>query len=168
MEAGKYYYDAVLWAYSHEPQVTNGTSADKFSPDMSCTRGQVVTFLWRAEGCPEPTSLANPFKDVAESAWYFKAVLWAVEKGVTNGTAADMFSPDQTCSFAHVLTFLYRVAGTPGAANDPNRPWYQDALTWALGNKLVADTGLEHTADPMTACPRSDIVTYLYRNYNKG
>lgn len=167
VEAGKYYYDAVLWAYSHQPQVTNGTSADKFSPDMTCTRGQVVTFLWRAEGCPEPTSLANPFTDVAESAWYFKAVLWAVEKGVTNGTSADKFSPDQTCSFAHVLTFLYRVAGQPGATNTPGQPWYQDALAWAVSSKLIDDTGLAKSGDPAAACPRSDIVTCLFRNYDK-
>ena len=132
---------------------------------MNCTRGQVVTFLWRAEGCPEPKSLINPFKDVAETAWYFKPVLWAVEKGITNGTSADAFSPEQVCSFAHVLTFLYRAAGSPDAKNDPNRQWYHDALTWAVNKNLIAGTGLEHTVFPTDPCPRADIVTYLYRCY---
>ncbi|MDO4845997.1 MAG: S-layer homology domain-containing protein [Oscillospiraceae bacterium] len=165
VEEGKYYTDAVLWAYSHEPQVTNGTSADKFSPDMTCTRGQVVTFLWRAAGCPEPKSLDNPFQDVASTAWYFKPVLWAVEQKITNGTAADKFSPEQTCSYAHVLTFLYRAAGSPNAENSPNRQWYHDALTWAVNNKFITGTGLEHTVYPTDSCPRCDVVTYLYRYY---
>lgn len=162
---GTYYYDAVLWAYSHEPQVTNGTSADKFSPEMLCTRGQVVTFLWRAAGCPEPKSLDNPFTDVKEDAWYFKPVLWAIENGITNGTAADKFSPEQTCSYAHVLTFLHRSVMKAAAKSEADKLWYTDALKWASDGRLVDETGLMRTTDPMTACPRADIVTYLYRNY---
>ncbi|MBR2366266.1 MAG: S-layer homology domain-containing protein [Oscillospiraceae bacterium] len=164
---GTYYYDAVLWAYSHEPQVTNGTSADKFSPEMLCTRGQVVTFLWRAQGCPEPKSLDNPFKDVAADAWYFKPVLWAVENGITIGTAADKFSPEQTCSYAHVLTFLHRAVKKPEAKSEADKLWYDEALKWASDGKLIDDTGLVRTPDPMNACPRADIVTYLYRNYKE-
>lgn len=165
VEKGAYYYDAVLWANSHEPQVTNGTSADKFSPEMLCTRGQVVTFLWRAAGCPEPKSLDNPFADVKTDAWYFKPVLWAIENGITNGTAADKFSPEQTCSYAHVLTFLHRSVKKLEAKDDANKLWYEEALKWASDGRLVDDTGLMRTTDPMTACPRADIVTYLYRNY---
>ena len=156
------FYDAVIWAYYHEPQVTNGTSADKFSPTMICNRGQVVTFLWRVYGCPEPKTKTNPFTDVAESDWFCKPVLWAVEQGITNGTSATTFSPAQTCTYAHVLTFLYRAAGSPGAKNDPNRLWYSDALTWANEKGLLADTGLIH-CEPTDNCPRQDIVQYLYR-----
>jgi len=167
IQRGTYYYDAVLWAYFHEPQVTNGTSADKFSPQMLCTRGQVVTFLWRAAGCPEPKSLDNPFADVKEDAWYFKPVLWAVESGITNGTAADQFSPEQTCSYAHVLTFLHRSVKKLAAKSEADKQWYEDALKWASDGRLVDETGLTRTPDPMTACPRADIVTYLYRAYSE-
>ena len=156
------FYDAVLWAYYHEPQVTNGTAADKFSPDMICTRGQVATFLWRAYGCPEPKTKDNPFTDVKESDWFYKPVLWAVEQGITNGTSATTFTPAQTCTYAHVLTFLYRAAGSPNATNRADRQWYFDALTWANEKGLLADTGLIH-CEPTEGCPRKDIVQYLYR-----
>ena len=106
VKSDAYYYKAVLWVV--ENGITTGTSADKFSPNSACTRAQVVTFLWRAEGKPAPVSTANPFKDVNPSEYYGQAVLWAVENGVTTGTSADRFSPASTCTRAQIVTFLYR------------------------------------------------------------
>ena len=111
-----YFYDAVLWALKNN--VTTGTSATTFSPADTCTRGQVVTFLWRAKGCPEPKTTVNPFTDVKESDYYYKAVLWAVENGITNGTSATEFAPKNTCTNAHVVTFLHRAEGTPASKGE--------------------------------------------------
>ncbi|MBR5459582.1 MAG: S-layer homology domain-containing protein [Clostridia bacterium] len=153
----KYYYSAVIWAA--ENGITNGTGDNKFSPDESCTRGQVVTFLWRAAGCPEPKGNANPFADVKESDWFYKPVLWAVEEGITGGTSLTTFSPNQTCSSAHIVTFLYRAAkiGKDG--------WYEVARDWAIAENLTRDTGL--TVSPDETCPRGAVVTFLYRFMNK-
>ena len=101
-----YYHDAVLWAV--EKGITSGTSATTFSPNNPCTRAQAVTFLWRAAGSPEPGIAENPFVDVSADAYYYKAVLWAVEKGITSGTSATTFSPNATCSRAQIVTFLWR------------------------------------------------------------
>ena len=154
-----YFYDAVLWAYYADPQVTNGVSATRFGPDSTCTRAQVMTFLWRAMGCPEPGSMNNPFKDVPENTWYTKAVLWAVENGITNGVSSDRFAPDSTCTRAHVITFLYRSFGSPDFTGKGN--WYDDAVLWAVKNKLISETVNEFK--PSENCPRKDIVLYLYR-----
>ncbi len=105
---GEYYYDAVLWAAGSN--ITTGTSATTFSPNDTCTRAQVVTFLWRLFGCPEPTSGNNPFTDINSSAYYYDAVLWAVENGITDGTSATTFSPDATCTRGQIVTFLWRAA----------------------------------------------------------
>ncbi len=150
-----YYYDAVLWAYYAEPQVTNGIDATPFGPDNTVTRGQAVTFLWRAMGCPEPSSTDNPFEDVAEGKYYYKAVLWAVEKGITNGTDATHFTPNQTCSTAHIITFLYRTMGIG------DNGWYQVAEAWAKGAGLL--DGLDITVAPKVDCPRCNVVLFLYR-----
>ena len=106
VKTGAYYYKAVLWAV--EQGVTTGTSATTFRPDQTCTRAQIVTFLWRAEGQPEPESSKNPFADVKSGEYYTKAVLWAVENNITKGTAADKFSPNATCTRAQIVTFLHR------------------------------------------------------------
>ena len=106
VRSDQYYYKAVLWAV--EKNITNGTSATTFSPDKGCTRAQVVTFLWRAEGQPAHASSVNPFKDVPAGQYYYKPVLWAVEKNITKGTSADKFSPDSTCTRGQIVTFLYR------------------------------------------------------------
>ena len=151
-----YFYDAVIWAYYAEPQVTNGMSADEFGPKSTVTRGQAVTFLWRAMGKPEPTATANPFEDVPDTEYYYKAVLWAVEKGITNGTDATHFTPNQTCSTAHILTFLYRTI-----TGQPNAGWYEVAAGWAQGAGLMGD--LKITVSPETECPRADVVYFLYR-----
>ena len=109
VSADDYFYSPVLWAVGGD--ITQGVGDGKFAPYTTCTRGQVVTFLWRAMGFPEPQNKNNPFADVRESDYYFKPVLWAVEKGITNGTSATTFSPEQTCSCAHILTFLWRAMG---------------------------------------------------------
>jgi len=162
-----YFYDAVLWAY--ENNVTTGTSATEFSPASTCTRGQVVTFLWRTAGCPMPSGHANPFADVPEDAYFRDAVLWAVERGITNGVGSDpetggqLFGPGQTCSYAHILTFLWRsetgkTSGTAGV-------WYADALRWARDSGLLTGTLPETDGEAVGAdCPRCDVVTYLWRN----
>ena len=107
--AGSYYYDAVLWAVNEE--ITNGMTDTTFEPTGKCTRGQAVTFLWRAAGCPEPTSTVNPFEDVVEGKFYYKAVLWAVENGITKGTSETTFDPNGTCTRAQIVTFLFRCLG---------------------------------------------------------
>ncbi len=150
-----YYIDAVGWAYN--TGVTMGKSDTSFDPLGSCTRAEVVTFLWRAAGEPEPSSSENPFTDVPEGTWYTKAVLWAVEQGVTKGTSADAFSPAQTCSSAHIITFLYRAMGV-GADG-----WGAESRDWAFGEDLTADTGLTISKDE--DCPRSAVVAFLYRTY---
>ena len=111
VKKGAFYYDAVMWAVSNDPVITKGTTATTFSPKDTCTRGQVVTFLWRAFGCPEPTLTENPFTDVKEKAFYYKAVLWAVEKNITNGVTATTFGPGETCTRGQIVTFLFRDRG---------------------------------------------------------
>ena len=155
-----YYYEPILWAYSHQPQITTGTSADTFSPWMTCDRGQVVTFLWRAYGCPEPKSMKNNFTDLTQD-WYKKPIQWAVEQGITNGTSETTFTPAKTCSVAETITFLYRAAGRPGAAANPPM-WYTDAMDWAFSIQLVQNTSW-NGVNPLVDCPRADIVTYLHR-----
>ena len=156
-------YDAVLWALDNG--VTTGTSDTTFSPDQTCTRGQVVTFLWRAVGRPAPQTAVNPFRDVAAGSYYEQPILWAVEQGVTTGTSATAFSPEQTCTHAHILTFLWRAAGCP-EANSPGTAaarfpegYYSDALRWAEGENLLAD-GQDFRID--APCSRAQTVTYLH------
>lgn len=157
-----FFHDAVLWAL--DKNVTTGTSKTTFSPSATCTRGQVVTFLWRAMGCPEPASTENPFTDVAESDYFYKAVLWAVEKGVTNGTTDTTFGPNGTCTSAHVVTFLWRANGKP-AANAEGTNYYDEAVAWANSQKLLDGTAVPFAPDNLS--PRADIVTYLYRVLGK-
>ena len=166
---GTFYYDAVLWAVNHSPQITNGTDETHFSPGATCTRGQVVTFLWRAAGCPEPTSGSNPFTDVKEGAFYYKAVLWAVEKGITKGTSATTFSPNQGCTRGQVVTFLHRSAGTPapGSKEHPftdvsSGAFYYEAVLWAVEKGITKGTS-PTTFSPNATCTRGQIVTFLYR-----
>ncbi len=167
--AGQYYYDPVLWAVKHVPQITNGTSATTFSPDNTCTRGQVVTFLWRAMGCPEPKSTRNPFTDVKTNDYFYKAVLWAAEKNITNGTSANTFSPGNPCTRAHVVTFLWRAHETPaaGKANPfgdvPSGQYYTDAVLWAVSREITNGTSAT-TFSPDKPCTRGQIVTFLYRD----
>jgi len=152
-----YYIDGVKWAYTNG--VTSGTSATTFGPMDTCTRGQVVTFLWRAAGSPEVAGKANPFSDVKESDYFYTPVLWAVEKGITAGTSATEFSPNATCSSAHIITFLYRALG------EGENGWYEEAKGWAKGAGLLKDTPISVT--PEELCPRGAVVTFLNRAYGK-
>ena len=159
-----YYYDAVLWAV--ENGVTEGTSATTFSPDMSCTRAQMVTFLWRAAGSPKATG-SNPFTDVQAGSYYYDAVLWAVEQGITSGTSATTFAPDATCTRAQTVTFLYRAAGSPavsgGSFSDVSADaYYADAVAWAVSEGVTVGTS-DTTFSPDVNCTRAQIVTFMYR-----
>ena len=160
-----YFYDAVKWAVDRG--ITSGTSRYTFSPDAPCTRAQVVTFLWRAAGCPQPTSKSNPFTDVRADDYFYDAVLWAVENGITNGTSAKTFSPDATVTRAQVVTFLWRANGQPAAGNSgfldvSSNAYYARAVDWAFANGIT--TGVDYGAfGPDTACTRAQIVTFLYR-----
>ena len=160
-----YYYDAVYWAV--ENGVTNGTSASTFSPNASCTRAQMVTFLWRAAGSPEPESTVNPFTDVSASAYYYDAVLWAVEQGITNGTSATTFGPDATVTRGQTVTFLWRYDGSTavsgsGFADVASDAYYADAVAWAASEGITSGTSAT-TFSPSNDCTRGQIVTFLYR-----
>ncbi len=164
--ASDYYYDAVLWAVEND--ITNGTSATTFSPNAVCTRAQVVTFLWRAAGEPAAKSTDMPFTDVAEGSYYYDAVLWAVENGITNGTSATTFSPDADCTRGQIVTFLWRSQGSEDAsANNPfvdvtDDAYYTEAVLWAVENDITNGTGAT-TFSPDADCTRGQIVTFLYR-----
>ena len=169
VKSGDYFFDPVLWALNHDPQITDGTSETTFSPKDTCTRGQVVTFLWRAMGCKEPTRTDNPFTDVKSSDYFYKAVLWAVEKGITDGTSATTFSPADPCTRAHVVTFLWRAENKPAAgSNNPftdvaRGQYYYDAVLWAV-SKAITDGTSDTTFSPTDPCTRGQIVTFLYRD----
>ena len=164
-----YYYDAVKWAV--EKGITEGTSIDTFSPHASCTRAQTVTFLWRAAGSPEPTGTVNPFSDLSPNAYYYKAVLWAVENGITQGTSTDTFSPDATVTRGQTVTFLHRAAGAPSHGGNAaffdisDDDYYSDAVAWAEQNGITSGTGNGKFA-PNAVCTRAQIVTLLYRADN--
>ena len=165
VHTGDYYYDAVAWAV--ENGVTSGTSATTFSPNNACTRAQIVTFLWRAAGSPEPEATVNPFTDVSTSAYYYDAVLWAVERGITNGTSATTFSPDATVTRGQTVTFLWRYAGSPttgtGSFTDVAADaYYATAVAWAAAEGVTSGTSAT-TFSPDAACTRAQIVTFLYR-----
>ena len=171
VQEGAYYYDAVLWAVKHEPQITNGTSETLFSPDAVCTRGQIVTFLWRAKGCPEPKSTRNPFTDVKNDDYFFKAVLWAVEENITNGIDATRFDPNGSCTRGQAVTFLWRAEGRPAAAaqsspfTDVQNPeaYYYTPVLWAVENGITTGMG-NGLFSPELSCTRGQIVTFLYRD----
>ncbi|MCK9477924.1 MAG: S-layer homology domain-containing protein [Firmicutes bacterium] len=166
IKGGAYYEAPVIWALQNN--VTAGTSVTTFSPNDTCTRGQVVTFLWRAKGQPEPASTHNPFTDVKADDYYYKAVLWAVENGITSGTSATAFSPGDICTSAQVVTFLWRsndkpkASGTSSLAERYGGQYYTDAVAWADATGLLFGTGTAFA--PNNNSPRADIVTYLYRN----
>lgn len=161
-----YYYDAVTWAV--EKGITAGTSATTFSPNDSCTRAQIVTFLWRAAGSPN-ASTNSPFTDVPVDSYYYDAVMWAVEQGITSGTSATTFSPDATCTRAQAVTFLYRYEKSPTVSETNNfvdvdtDAYYADAVQWAVGKNVTAGTSAT-TFSPNATCTRAQIVTFLYRD----
>ena len=161
-----FYHDPVLWAVDNA--VTNGLDATHFGPDAGCTRAHVVTFLWRAAGQPAPASSYNPFTDVLPGAYYYDAVLWAVEKGITNGVSATAFAPDQTCTRGQIVTFLWRYQHSPSASGTtsfidiPAGQYYSTAVAWAVANNITNGMG-DGIFAPDATCTRGQIVTFLYR-----
>ena len=165
-----YYYEAVKWASAAD--ITGGIGNGLFDPHGSCTRAQIVTFLWRAEGSPEPARMSR-FADVSADAYYAKAVAWAVENGITTGTGAGTFSPDASCTRAQAVTFLWRAVGSPepeqmSAFTDvPADAYYAKAVAWAVENGITTGTGAG-TFSPDTTCTRAQIVTFLWRAEKKA
>ena len=164
--ASSYFYEAVMWAV--ESGVTTGVSANRFDPNGVCTRAQAVTFLWRAAGSPAPRSRTMPFTDVPVGSYYYDAVLWAVENGITKGTSETRFSPDATCTRAQIVAFLWRSEKSPAAgsrnpfADVKSSAYYADAVLWAVKEDITKGT-TNTTFSPDADCTRAQIVTFLWR-----
>ena len=165
--AGSYYEDAVIWAV--DKGITTGTSATTFDPNGICTRAQAVTFLWRAAGSPAAKSAVMPFTDVKAGSYYYDAVLWAVEQGITKGTSDTMFSPDATCTRAQIVTFLWRANGSPAVSGNSaftdvaSDAYYAAAVTWAEKNDVTGGIG-GGLFGSNNNCTRAQIVTFIYRS----
>ena len=161
-----YFYEAVMWAV--ENGVTTGASASRFDPNGICTRAQAVTFLWRAAGSPKPETRTMPFTDVPVGSYFYDAVLWAVENGITKGTSNTTFSPNDTCSRAQIVTFLWRSQKSPAAGSrnpitdvKPSA-YYLDAVLWAVESGITKGTTATKFS-PDADCTRAQIVTFLWR-----
>ena len=173
VKASDFFYEPVKWAVNNK--ITNGTSSTTFSPYKNFNRAEIVTFLWRAAGSPEPTVTRNPFTDVnsVRDASYYKAILWASQKGITAGSTATTFSPYQECTRSQIVTFLYRYAGKPsGYYSNPfkdvssvNEASYYNAILWAVGKGITQGTSTT-TFSPYASCTRGEAVTFLYRYVN--
>lgn len=166
--AKSWYHEAVDWAVVQK--ITNGRDLTHFAPKEICTRAEAVTFLWRAAGSPAVQNVQNPFTDVKESSYYYNAVLWAVQEGITNGVSADAFAPSAKCTRAHIVTFLFRAAGAQadeGADNPftdvPENAWYTDGVLWAAAEGVTNGDGRADIFHPHQGCNRAMIVTFLYR-----
>ena len=163
---GSYYEDAVDWAVGNG--ITQGTDATHFSPDGICTRAQAVTFLWRAAGSPKPETRTMPFTDIPAGSYYYDAVLWAVENGITKGTSDTTFNPNMTCTRAQIVAFLWRSEKSPAAgtanpfADVKSAAYYADAVLWAAKEDITKGT-TNTTFSPDADCTRSQIVTFLWR-----
>ncbi len=175
VKEGDYFYDAAMWALQNG--ITTGTDATHFSPSNLCSRAETVTFLWRAEGSPEPNTTVNPFEDVDASAYYYKAVLWAAENGITYGTDATHFSPDLPTTREQFATFLYRCAKMHGKGftgmwsfkldfpdADDVSPWALEAMSWMVMNGVV--NGMDGKLNPQGNAQRAHVVSMLYRYEN--
>ena len=161
-----FYFEPVLWAV--EEGITTGTDATHFDPNGQCMRAVVVTFLWRAAGSPDPPTTENPFTDVKEGDFFYKAVLWALEKGITNGISATEFAPYSLCNRAQVVTFLWRAMGKPEPTTTENpfsdvntADFYGKAVLWALEQEITNGMG-NGTFGIDTICNRAQVVTFLY------
>lgn len=171
---GQYYYAPVLWAYYHTPRVTGGTDKTHFSPNQNCTREQIVTFIWKAYGGTAPKMVYNPFQDVKSDQYYYNAVLWAVENGITSGVGGGKFGVSQPCTREQVVTFLWTAAGKPEptAASNPFRDvkagqYYYKPVLWAVENGITKGM----TADTFgvgKTCTRAQVVTFLYKAVGQG
>ena len=163
---GTWFTEAVQWAV--DKKITTGTSETTFSPDATCTRAEMVTFLWRASGSPAPKNTKNPFTDVSASAYYYTPVLWAVGEGITNGTTATTFSPDKTVTRAEAVTFLWRDDHNPPwvsvnpFTDVPNGVYYTTPVIWANARGITNGTSAT-TFSPDDPCTRAQIVTFLWR-----
>ena len=167
-----FYYNAALWAL--DEGVIDGTSATTFDPDVSCTRAQMATFLWRAAGAPEPKSSTIPFTDVEADAYYAKAVRWVYEQGITAGTSATTFSPDAPCTRAQMAVFIYRNEQANGGGftgmwmfrlpftDTPE--WAFEAIAWCYMKGITSGTSAT-TFSPDADCTRAQMVTFLYRYF---
>ena len=162
-----WFRDPVLWAYANG--ITGGIAANLFGPHESCTRGQVVTFLWAAAGKPAPTSDYNPFTDVVETDYFYKAVLWAVENGITKGIAEDLFGPAQACTRGQIVTFLWAALNRPVPTLSENpfidfdsSAYYYQPVLWAVENEITTGIG-DGMFGPENICTRCQIVTFLYK-----
>ena len=168
--ADSFYFDPVLWAV--EKGITAGVGNNRFAPNDACTRAQVVTFLWRAADKPEPQTTENPFVDVKEGDYYYKAVLWAVENGITAGTSKTTFDPNGKCNRAQAVTFLWRYMGKPDTSAEVTftdveaGQFYSTAVAWAVKNGITAGTS-KTTFSPNEICNRAQVVTFLYRTFAK-
>ena len=164
---GAYFYEAVKWAVKNG--ITTGVGNDLFAPEQPCTRAQIVTFLWRAAGSPEPKGTAAGMTDVVSGSYYEKAVAWAIENGITTGTTTSTFSPDATCTRAQSVTFLHRAlkgtaSGSANFTDVKSDAFYADAINWAVANNVTNGTS-NTTFSPNADCTRAEIVTFLYRAY---
>ena len=164
---GAYFYEAVKWAVKNG--ITTGVGNDLFAPEQPCTRAQIVTFLWRAAGSPEPKGAASGMTDVVSGSYYEKAVAWAIENGITTGTTTSTFSPDATCTRAQSVTFLHRAlkgtaSGSTNFTDVASDAFYADAVNWAVANNVTNGTS-NTTFSPNADCTRAEIVTFLYRAY---
>ena len=162
-----YYYDSILWAINGG--VAKGVGESRFSPEDPCTRGQIVTFLWRAAGCPDPVATENPFTDISPEDYYYNAVLWATQQGITKGVGKGRFSPESTCTRGQVATFLWRAQGEPASdgyaftyKDVPAGAYYTDAVAWASEKGITNGVGKTRFA-PEGQCTRGQIVTFLWR-----
>ena len=166
---GAYFYEAVKWAVKNG--ITTGVGNDLFAPEQPCTRAQIVTFLWRAAGSPEPKGAASGMSDVVSGSYYEKAVAWAIENGITTGTTTSTFSPDATCTRAQAVTFLARALKAKAASaaefsDVPTGSYFADAVAWAAANGVTEGIGGGLFGSD-NDCTRGQIVTFLYRAYNK-
>ncbi|MBQ5671999.1 MAG: S-layer homology domain-containing protein [Oscillospiraceae bacterium] len=166
VEESDWFYAPVLWAV--ENKVTGGMTETTFGPNANCTRAQVVTFLYAAAGKPEVKANTEPFDDVSEADWFYTPVLWAVENGITGGISATEFGPNQECTRAQVVTFLYAAAGKPliTAGSDfsdvADTDWYAKPVIWAKANNITG--GISPTEfGPNNICTRAQVVTFLYK-----
>lgn len=164
--SGAYYEDAVIWAVNNG--ITGGTSATTFAPDGFCTRAQAVTFLWRAAGSPTPKSAADALYGRSCGSYYYDAVLWAIESGITKGTSDTTFSPNANCSRGQIVTFLWRSQKSPDAAaanpftDVAANAYYTSAVLWAVEKSITGGTSAT-TFSPSANCTRAQIVTFIYR-----
>ena len=170
VSSAQYYFNPIMWAV--EEGITGGTSTTTFSPNTACTRAQVVTFLHRMVGSPEPAAINNPFKDVEADKYYYNPVMWAVGSNITGGTSGTAFSPDVTCTRGQVVTFLWRAAGQPEPKSDSNPftdlkadAYYYKAVLWAVEEGITGGTS-SSTFSPDNNCTRGQVVTFLYRFAN--